>query len=180
MRATLKELKVWQESVLLAAETVRSVRPGSRHEIKALTERIVQVAIEIPARIADGHGRYTASEQRHCYRSARRALLSLDTHLAVARHAEVISSSLLSQLSSRAGNVARLLAGYLAFIERQLAEEQVAARSVPSAQAAPVLSTSLPAAPPSLRKPLDEVDGAQARERSGSGADQAVRGAREM
>ena len=130
MATGLKELRVWQEGVLLAADTIRAARQSSRREVAALTDQIMLTAVAIPARIADGHGRYAAAEQRQSYRQARRALLQLETHLAVARHAELISATVLVQLSSRANSVSRLLTGYLTFIERQLSAE-AAVRSEP-------------------------------------------------
>ncbi len=77
--------------------------------------------------IADGYGRYTAPEQRQLYRAAKRDLLRLETQLAVARQADLLSVSTHAELSSRIQSVSRLLGGYLVYLERQLAPEPLRA-----------------------------------------------------
>lgn len=137
MATGVKDLKVWQESVLLAGEATRAMRHASRRETKALTDQILLGAAAVPMAIADACSRYSTTEQRACYRAARRALLLLETQLAIARQAELISASTLVQLGSRVSVVARLLSGYLAYLERQLTEER-AAQPRPRAEIASV------------------------------------------
>jgi len=122
MAGTLKDLKVWQESVGLAADVIRSVRHGNRREIKAVVESVMLTAMQVAEHIAEGYGRYTAPEQRQLYRAARRDLLRLETQLAVAQQADVLSIAHLTQLSHRAQLVGRLLGGYLVYLDRQLSE----------------------------------------------------------
>jgi hypothetical protein len=82
-----------------------------------------------------------ASEQRDCYRRAKRFLAELETALAVARHADLVSPTALSQLSLRIASVNRLLAGYLAFIERQVIAEAAVAEGA-ATRGAPVATRS--------------------------------------
>jgi four helix bundle protein len=120
MAASIRDLKVWQEAVSLAAETVKAARQSARRETKAVTDQLMLTALAVAGAIADGYGRYTAPEQRQLYRTAKRELLRLETQLAVARQADLLSANTFAELSSRIQGVSRLLGGYLVYLERQL------------------------------------------------------------
>jgi four helix bundle protein len=123
MAASMRDLKVWQEAVALASATVRASRQGARRETKVVTDQLMLTALSAASMIADGYGRYTALEQRQLYRAAKRELLRLDTQLAVARQADLISAQTFADLSARVQGVMRLLGGYLVYLERQLTPE---------------------------------------------------------
>src|SRR5437763_15656758 len=127
MAANIRDLKGWQEAVSLAAETVKSARQNARRETKVVTDQLMLTAVAAAGTIADGYGRYTAPEQRQLYRAAKRELLKLETQLAIARQADLISVNIHTDLSSRIQGVQRLLGGYLVYLERQLAAETAAA-----------------------------------------------------
>lgn len=120
MSASLRDLKVWQEAVALAADVVRAARRAARREVKPLTDELMTTALSLAADIAEGTGRHEPAAQHGHYRDARQALLRLETHLAVARQAGLIEESTLQPLTRRASGVARLLGGYLVYLERQL------------------------------------------------------------
>ena len=122
MAGSIRDLKVWQEAVALAAETVRAARHAKR-ETKVVTDDIMLRALAAAGAIADGYGRYTAPEQRQLYRSARRDLLRLETSLAVAKQAGLVSPQTHTSLHNRIQIVSRLLSGYLVYLERQLGPE---------------------------------------------------------
>jgi four helix bundle protein len=123
MAGSIKDLKVWQEAVALAAETVKAARQTARRETKVVTDQLMLSALGAASTIADGYGRYTAPEQRQLYRTAKRELLRLETQLAVARQADMLSAQIHADLSNRIQSVLRLLGGYLVYLERQLAAE---------------------------------------------------------
>ena len=123
MAANIRDLKVWQEAVALGAEVVRSARQGAKRETKVVTDQLMLTALAAASTIADGYGRYTAPEQRQLYRSAKRELLRLETQLAIARQADLISAQTHSDLNNRVQGVNRLLGGYLVYLERQLTPE---------------------------------------------------------
>jgi len=127
MAANIRDLKVWQEAVALAAEIVRSARQNARRETKVVTDQLMLTALNAASTIADGYGRYTAPEQRQLYRSAKREFLRLETQLAIARQCDLMSLQTHTDLSSRTQSVMRLLGGYLVYLERQLAPEPAAA-----------------------------------------------------
>ena len=118
----VRELRVWQESVALAGDVVRALKSGARREIKAVTDRIMLTALEIGDNIAEGYGKHAPQDQRDCYLAAKGALFRLDTELAVARHAELIPAGIFTEITSRTSLVARLLAGYVVYLDRQIAD----------------------------------------------------------
>jgi four helix bundle protein len=121
MAASIRDLKVWQEAVSLAAETIKAARQSARRETKVITDQLMLTAVATANTVADGYGRYTPPEQRVLYRAAKRELLRLETQLAIARQAELLSAQTFADLSSRAQSVSRVLSGYLVYLERQLA-----------------------------------------------------------
>ena len=116
----LRDLRVWQESVGLGADVIRALRQTNRREIKAITEHTMVTAMQVAEHVAEGYGRYAPGEQRQLYREAKRHLLRLETSLAVARQAELLSATHHAQLSSRIQTVSRLLGGFLVYLDRQL------------------------------------------------------------
>jgi four helix bundle protein len=127
--SSLRDLKIWQESVALAGDLTRSLRQSTRRETKALTDLLMLTAVGLAEQIADGHSRYTSEEQREIYRSAKRDLLRVETQIAVARHADLLPASIQTVLLDHIQNLHRLLAGYLAYLDRQLTEGKADARA---------------------------------------------------
>lgn len=124
MAASLRDLKVWQESVALAGDLTRAARQATRRETKALTDRMMLTAVSIAEQVADGHSRYTSAEQRDIYRSVKRDLLLVETQLAVARHADLIPAGIQATLLDHVQLLHRLIAGYLVYLDRQLTDEK--------------------------------------------------------
>jgi four helix bundle protein len=124
MAAAIRDLKLWQEAVALAAEAIRALRQNNRREIKTVVEQVMSTAVAVATHISDGYARYDAAEQHELYTAAKRELLRLETQLAIARRANLLSASADTGLSSRAQAVARLLAGYLAYLDRQINDRQ--------------------------------------------------------
>lgn len=134
----LKDLKVWQEAVALASDVIRSLRQSNRREIKAIVEHTMVTAVVMAEHVAEGYGRYAAGEQRQLYRAAKRHLLRLETSLAIARQADLLSAAHHAQLASRIQTVNRLLSGFLIYLDRQigvaLADASPSARRTSSGQ----------------------------------------------
>lgn len=118
----LRDLRVWQEAVALGADVIRALRQTNRREIKAITEHTMVTALVMAEHIAEGYGRYAPAEQRQLYRAAKRHLLRLETALAVARQADLLSATHHAQIASRIQTVNRLLSGFLVYLDRQTQE----------------------------------------------------------
>jgi four helix bundle protein len=127
MSSGLRELRVWQEAVSLAGDVIRSLRASARRETKAVSDGIMLTALSIGSHIADGFAHPSAVEQKESYLAAKRALFRLESELAVARHAELMPAGALSDLAARSSQVARLLTGYLVYLDRQIAERDAPA-----------------------------------------------------
>ena len=115
----LRDLRVWQEAVALSAEVVRALKQSNRPQIKGVVEHVMLTSVAIAEHIAEGYGRYAPGEQRQLYRSAKRHLLKLETSLAIARQADLLSVTSHAELSARIQTVSRLLSGFLVYLERQ-------------------------------------------------------------
>jgi four helix bundle protein len=124
MASAIRDLKLWQEAVALAGEVIRSLRPANRREVKSVVEQVMATAIAVATYITDGYARYDAGEQHQLYTAAKRELLRLETQLALARRADLLSASSDAELATRAQSVARLLVGYLAYLDRQINDRQ--------------------------------------------------------
>src|SRR5690348_9855025 len=123
MSSGVRELRVWQESVALAGDVIRVVRPGVRRETRVVSDTLMETALAVSGHIADGYARPTSLEQRESYLSAKRALLRLESHLAAARHADLIPAGSYTELTARSSLAARLLTGYVVYLDRQIADE---------------------------------------------------------
>jgi four helix bundle protein len=123
MSSGVRELRVWQEAVALAGDVIRAVRQGMRRETKSISDAAMATALSVASHIADGYGRPTPPEQREAYLAAKRALLRLETELAVAKHADLIPAGSFTELATRASQVSKLLTGYLVYLDRQLVDD---------------------------------------------------------
>ena len=137
MATGVRDLKVWQEAVLLGGEVVRAMRQGTRREIKAFTDHVMHGAVAVASNIAEGYAHYTHPEQRKYFLEAKRALSTLETQLAIARQAGLITPASHASLTGKITGVARLLTGYISYIDRQVATEQEAA---PAVRATPAMT----------------------------------------
>ena len=124
MSSGVRELRVWQESVSLAGDVIRALRQTLRRETKAVSDHAMATAICVGTHVAEGYGRHTVQEQRASYLSAKCALLRLETELAVARHADLIPAGSFTELTTRSALVARLLAGYLVYLDKQISDQE--------------------------------------------------------
>lgn len=133
MSSGLRDLRVWQEAVALAADVVRAVRPSIRRETKVISDALMTTALSVASHIADGFARPSPAEQRESYLAAKRALLRLESEMAVARQAELVASGAFGDFAARGGQVARLLTGYLVYLDRQITDRDPAAASTAAA-----------------------------------------------
>ena len=141
MSTGLRELRVWQESISLGGDVIRVMRQNVRRETKSVSDAVMTTALSIGGHVADGYARHSALEQRESYMLAKRALLRLETELAVARQAELLPAGALTELTARTSQVARQLTGYLVYLDRQIAEREHSHR--PAAEPAPGPSATL-------------------------------------
>lgn len=139
MATGLKELKLWQEAVALGADTLRLARRAAKRETQALTDRLITAGADVAVRIAAGYTHEAPAAQLELYVGARKSLVEVETLLSVGRQGGLLPADAAIAASARAATVHRLLAGYLAYVGRQLAEPAAgAASAAASASAAAV------------------------------------------
>ena len=149
MSGNLRDLKVWQEAVGLAADVVRALRATNKREIKSVAEEAMHAATGVATLIAEAYATYDPAVQRDRYGAARSQLARAETHLAIARQADLLAAPSYLALGERMQQVHRLLGGYLVYLDRQLAP--VAAPRVPPVPPAAVAAASGFSMPPRLR-----------------------------
>ena len=132
MATGLKELKLWQEAVALGADALQLARRAAKRETHVVTDRLMTAGADVAVRIAAGYTHDTPSAQLACYVGARESLAELETLLSVGRQGGLLPADGAVAASARAATVHRLLAGYLAYVARQLAD---AAPAVPPSPA---------------------------------------------
>jgi four helix bundle protein len=147
MAQGIRDLKVWQEAVALGGDVARVVRRHSARETRGLGEQLLRDGLGLAGAVADGSLCPAPADQRQHFRAARRRLLALETHLAIARHADLVPAAAAAQLGARATALGRLLAGYLSYLDRQVEEERRVLGSV-LAPHVPGLGTVAAPAPP--------------------------------
>jgi hypothetical protein len=130
MPSNVRELRVWQEAVGTAGEVAKLARK-TRPETRALVDVLIRCSAEAALAIARAHAKDNAVAQRDGFRLARDAIASLETGLAIARHAELFPLPSCADLGLRAGHTARLVAGYITYLDRLVEADADAARSAP-------------------------------------------------
>ena len=125
MAAGMREFRAWQEAVATAGEVTRAARKASRGETRPLTDLLVKSSAELALAIARAHSKSDLVAQRDGFQSAREAAASLETSIAIARHADLLPVATCADLSARAASISRLVAGYLLYLERQISAELV-------------------------------------------------------
>jgi four helix bundle protein len=76
-----RDLRVWQEAMVLAEVAYRLTRSFPKEEMFGLTSQIRRSAASIAANIAEGHGRENTGSFVQSLRIAQGSLKELDTHL---------------------------------------------------------------------------------------------------
>lgn len=124
MGTGLRDHRVWQEAVAIAAEVVRALRQHNRRETKAVADHVMLSALALAETIAEGYSRYDSTEQRQRYRAARELLWRLETQVAVLGGADLIPVATATALTDRLHAVARPLTGYLVYLDRQASDAE--------------------------------------------------------
>lgn len=94
--------------------------------------------------IADGYASPELEGQHRSYSDARRELVRLETHLAIARHAELIPVPAYHALGTRMQQVHRLLGGYLVYLDRQMSSARRDSPPAATREATPAVASSPP------------------------------------
>jgi four helix bundle protein len=120
MQETFEKLLVWQKAHALMLFVHRAVVPCLPPEEKwDLTSQIRRSSKSVTANIAEGHGRYYYRDMIRFLYLARGSLSETEKHLIDAKDLEYIPVQLYQQGREMAGEVHRLINGYIDYLKRQ-------------------------------------------------------------
>jgi len=121
-----RETKLWQEAIGLAGDVIRVVRRATRRETKAFTDALMLSAAAVASAVAEAPTRASPSDERDCYVRARRALVAVDSQLAIARVSGIIPSSVHAQLAARVASLSQRVTNQMNHIDREVDTSPVA------------------------------------------------------
>jgi four helix bundle protein len=107
------ELKVWQKAHQLTLAVYQTTAEFPRNELYGLTSQLRRASASIPANLAEGCGRNGDAELARFCSIAMASASELEYHLLLARDLELIPPKDHDELSQRAVELKRMLAGLL-------------------------------------------------------------------
>jgi four helix bundle protein len=108
-----RDLRVWNEAMLLAEMCYRHTREFPREEQFGLTAQIRRAAVSVPANIAEGYGRDNTGSYVQHLRIAQGSCKEIETHLVLA--SRVLDGNALEPgpLLDQADIVGKMLRGHI-------------------------------------------------------------------
>ena len=107
-----RDLRVWQDSMILAEVSYRLTRRLPKEETFGLSAQIRRSAASIPANIAEGHGRENTQSFIQYLRIAQGSLKELETHFLLAERVGLLANEQIEapmQQCEALGKMVRLL-----------------------------------------------------------------------
>ena len=107
-----RDLRIWQDSMTLAAECYRLTRSFPKEEMFGFTSQIRRSAASIPTNIAEGHGRENTQSFIQYLRIAQGSLKELETHWLLAERVGLVENGNIEQVIRQCeslGKMVRLL-----------------------------------------------------------------------
>lgn len=86
-----KDLKVWQESMILVEEIYKITSKFPKEELFGLTSQMKRAAVSVPSNIAEGSGRKGSAELMRFLYISLGSLSELDTQLEIAERLSFIN-----------------------------------------------------------------------------------------
>jgi four helix bundle protein len=118
MSFAFEKLVVYQRAVDLA-EAICTHTEAFPRGYGFLVDQLNRAALSIAANIAEGNGRFSKRERRNFFGIARGSLQECVPLLELARRRTLLSDAEHRDLSSRLEEIARMLAGLIAGLERR-------------------------------------------------------------
>jgi four helix bundle protein len=110
-----KNLKVWQESILLVKIIYDITRLLPDDEKFGLISQMRRAAVSVPSNIAEGSARQSKKETIQFYTIARGSLSELDTQLELCKTLDFLTSDQIESTSTHLETVGALLNGLIRF-----------------------------------------------------------------
>ena len=113
-----RDLRVWQEGMVLAEDCYRLTTGFPRAEIFAMTLQLRRSAISVPANIAEGYGRDSSGAYVQSLRIAQGSLKELETHLVLAQRLGFGLDAHIASALAQCDSVGRMLRALIRAIQR--------------------------------------------------------------
>ena len=114
---SFEDLRAWQACRRVRVFTAEFVRSLPREERRRLADQMLRAARSVTANIAEGYGRFHYQENAQFCRQARGSLYELVDHFICAMDEGLASGEELGELRSLAESAARLLNGYIRYLQ---------------------------------------------------------------
>jgi four helix bundle protein len=105
----VKDLKIWQKSMLLVEECYRVTAKLPVEERFGLTSQIRRASTSVPANIAEGFGRWNAREFLRFLAIASGSLRELETHLVIVCRLGFLSERAIEPLFQSIDDLAKMI-----------------------------------------------------------------------
>ncbi|TAI67565.1 four helix bundle protein [Bradyrhizobium sp. Leo170] len=107
--SSYRDLRVWQDAMILAESCYRLTGRFPRDELFGLTSQVRRAAASIPANIAEGHGRESTGSFVQSLRVSQGSLKELETHLLLAERVGVLPASELELVMGRCESLGKMV-----------------------------------------------------------------------
>lgn len=117
--SSYRDLKVWQEAMVVAEGSYVLTRRFPKDEIYGMTGQIRRAAASIAANIAEGHGRENSGAFVQFLRMSQGSLKELETHLMLASRVGITTVEEVKALLNRCDELGRMLRSLIRSIQRR-------------------------------------------------------------
>src|ERR1051326_954963 len=117
MAQSFRDLKVWQEGVVLAKDIYLMTNEFPKSELYGLTSQMRRCSVSVPANIAEGSGRGSKKDFVQFLHIAQGSLRELETYLLLCEEIGLMTSIAISPLLTQVETVGKMLLGLLRSLE---------------------------------------------------------------
>jgi len=113
-----RDLKVWQDGMMLVEGCYRFSKELPKEELFGLTSQMRRAAVSVPANIAEGYGRDSKGSYVNFLKTAQGSLKELETHLILAQRLKFGSFDLAERLLAQCETLGRMLRALIRNLQR--------------------------------------------------------------
>ena len=113
-----RDLRVWQNAMLLAETTYRLTKGFPRDELFGMVSQMRRSAASVAANIAEGYGRENKGSYIQFLRIAQGSLKELETHAILSKREDLCSEEQIEMLLGQAEDVGKMLRALIRSLEK--------------------------------------------------------------
>lgn len=114
-----RDLKVWQEAMLLAERIYRVTAGFPDSERYGLISQMRRAAVSVPSNIAEGYGRRTPRQRHHFLENAMGSLFELETQSELSSRLGFTAGPDYEELESKIRGLGRGLTALMRYVEEE-------------------------------------------------------------